>query len=352
VTGVQTCALPIYAGKLTDTVDDIDLAIEDFVNKVNSDLVGKFANLASRSVPMVMGRFGGKLGRLDEQGAALMGELRAAKEQVMADYEALRYASVVRTLTALADQANRYVEQNRPWETLKTDTAKTHATLTAIVNAVRVLTIYLKPVLPEFAAKIERMLSIRALGFADVDATLEDHLIQPFERLFERVDERQVEAMIEESKAVPTPGAAPAATPAQPAGAQPAAAQPSPAATPPVAEAKPAGAFKPECTIDDFAKLDVRVVKVLKAEYVEGADKLLRLTVDAGGVEKTVLAGIALAYKPQDLVGRLIVYFANLKPRKMRFGVSEGMILACGTGGKDVFLLSPDAGAQAGQEVK
>ena len=150
--------------------------------------------------------------------------------------------------------------------------------------------------------------------------------------------------MIEESKAASTPAASPAVTPGQPAA--------QPAGAPAAAEAKPAGGFKPECTIEDFAKLDIRIAKVLKAEYVEGADKLLRLGVDVGGVEKVVMAGIAQAYKPQDLVGRLIVYFANLKPRKMRFGLSEGMILACGPGGKEVFLLSPDAGAQAGQEVK
>jgi methionyl-tRNA synthetase len=337
-----------YAGKLTDTVDDLDLAIEDFINKVNSDLVGKFANLASRSVPMVTGRFGGRLARLDELGRALINDLVQARSQIMADYEGLRYASVVRTVASFADQANRYVELNKPWQAIKTDPASTHAFLTTIVNAVRALTIYLKPILPEFARKVERMLNVQELTFADLDTVLEDHEIRPFERLFERVEERQVHAMIEESKAVPTPGASPAVTPAQPA--TQAAAQP--AAPPAPAEPKPAGGFKAECTIEDFAKLDIRIAKVLKAEYVEGADKLLRLGVDVGGVEKVVMAGIAQAYKPQDLVGRLIVYFANLKPRKMRFGLSEGMILACGPGGKEVFLLSPDAGAQAGQEVK
>ena len=326
-----------YASKLADDVSDIDLAIEDFINKVNSDLVGKFANLASRSVPMVTSRFGGRLGCLEGQGKALIGRLVEAKDRIIADYEALRYASAVRTIVALADEANRFVEQNRPWETAKTDPARTLTTLTAVVNAVRVLTIYLKPILPEYARKVERMLNVQALGFADVDAALEDHQIQPFERLFERIEEGQVNAMIEESKPT-TPPAAPTSAPA----------------TPPVqaAQAQPTGPFKPECTIEDFAKLDIRIAKVLRAEYVEGADKLLRLALDAGGVEKTVLAGIAQAYKPQDLVGRLIVYFANLKPRKMRFGLSEGMVLAAGVGGKDIFLLAPDPGAQPGQEVK
>ena len=326
-----------YASKLSDDVGDIDLTLDDFVNKVNSDLVGKFANLASRSVPMVMSRFGGKLARLDDQGKALINDLTQARSRIMADYEGLRYASVVRTVASFADQANRYVEVNKPWQAIKTDPASTHAFLTTIVNAVRVLTIYLKPILPAFAAKVERMLNARELTFADLDTVLEDYAIQPFERLFERVEEGQVNAMIEESKPT-TPPTAPTPAPA----------------TPPVqaAPAQPTGPFKPECTIEDFAKLDIRIAKVLRAEYVEGADKLLRLALDAGGVEKTVLAGIAQAYKPQDLVGRLIVYFANLKPRKMRFGLSEGMVLASGPGGKEIFLLTPDPGAQPGQEVR
>ncbi|MBP8303864.1 MAG: methionine--tRNA ligase [Phycisphaerae bacterium] len=324
-----------YASKLIDDVGDIDLALEDFINKINSDLVGKFANLASRSVPMVTSRFGGRLGRLDDQGRALLDHLVEAKDRVLADYEGLRYASAVRTVAALADEANRFVEQNRPWETAKTDPDRTRTTLTAVVNAVRVLTTYLKPILPEYARKVERMLQVQPLAFADLGATLQDHVIHPFERLFERIEEGQVNAMIEEGKPASPPAGA---TPVQ------AAAQAAPA--------PPQGLPKPECTIEDFAKLDIRIARVVRAEPVEGADKLLRLGLDVGGVEKTVLAGIAQAYRPQDLVGRLIVYFANLKPRKMRFGLSEGMVLASGSGGKEVFLLTPDPGAQPGQEVR
>ena len=322
------CLRYYYASKLTDTVEDIDLGIQDFISRTNADLVGKYANLASRSGPMLNRQLEGRLGTLDDDGRQLLGRLVAAKEQIIAHYEGLSYAAAVRTISALADEANRYVEQNQPWTTVKTDLERTRTTLTAVLNAVRVLTIYLKPILPQFAQKVEKFLGVDELHFADVEKTLENHTIGAFERLFERIDEEQVTAMIEESKE----GQAPQAVPVQP----------------PAEEAEP---FKPECTIDDFAKLDLRVARVVKAERVEGADRLLHLVLDVGTVERNVLAGMATAYAPEDLVGKNVVYFANLKPRKMRFGLSEGMILAAGSGGKDIFMLAPDAGAKPGQRV-
>lgn len=319
-----------YASKLSDGIDDIDLGIEDFTNKVNADLVGKFANLASRSGPMLTKKLGGRLGVLDDEGRALIDRLVAAKASVVADYEKLRYAAVVRTLTALAADANQYVEQRRPWETIKVDPEGTRVTLTAILNAVRVLTVYLKPILPVFAQKVEAFLNVPSLGLTDLDSVLENHPIHKFEHLFARVDRKQVNTMIEESKEGQTPAAEPVAETS--------------ASTEP--------AFKPESTIDDFAKIDLRVAQVVEASAVEGADRLLSLKLDVGGVTRNVFAGIALAYKPEDLVGRLVIFYANLKPRKMRFGLSEGMVLASGPGGKDVFLLKPDAGAKPGDEVR
>ena len=317
-----------YASKLTDTIDDIDLSIDDFVNRMNADLVGKYANLASRSVPMLTKKLGGRLGRLDEQGGDLVRRLAAARESVADDYEALRYAAAIRTISALADEANRYVEQKQPWTTIRTDPELTRTTLTAVLNAVRILTIYLKPVLPVYAGKIERMLKVPPLTFADVDKALENHDIAAFERLFERIDVAQVDAMIEESKqGQPAVGA--------------------PAQQPPIGEP-----IREECTIEDFMKVDLRIARVLSAERVEGADKLLKLELDVGVAKKTVFAGIAKAYEPQSLVGRLVVCLANLKPRKMRFGVSEGMVLASGPGDKDIFMLSVDDGAAPGQQVK
>jgi methionyl-tRNA synthetase len=312
-----------YASKLNAGIGDIDLNTADFANRINSDLVGKLANLASRSGPMLTTKLDGQLGQLDEQGRDLINKLGGAKEQIAQDYESLNYAGVVRTISALADEANRYVEQNQPWVTVKTDLERTRATLTAIINAVRILAVYLKPILPKYAEKIERFINIGELGFGDVGTVLENHKISEFERLVERIDESGVNAMMEESRE----------------------AQSKPVAT------APCDPIKPECTIEDFEKIDLRIAKVTKAEPVEGADKLLRLELDVGGLQKNVLAAIAQAYKPEELVDKTVVYFANLKPRKMRFGLSEGMILAAGTGGKDVYMLSADSGAKPGQSV-
>ncbi|MBN2182194.1 MAG: methionine--tRNA ligase [Sedimentisphaerales bacterium] len=313
-----------YASKLSDTIDDIDLKTEDFINKINSDLVGKLANLASRSGKMLTKKLDSQLGRLDEGGHELIKILVAAAQKISSDYESLKYASVIRTVTALADQANRYVEQNQPWVTIKTDPEKTRTVLTAVINAVRVLTIYLKAVLPKYAERVEKFMNVENLDFSSLETVLEDHRINDFERLVERIEQEQVNAMIEESK--DSQGGKPSATPS----------------------AEP---LKPECTIEDFAKIDLRIAKVTKAEKVEGADKLLRLFLDVGGMEKTVMAGIATAYKPEDLTGKIVVLLANLKPRQMKFGLSEGMILASGEGGKDIFMLTADSGAKPGQTI-
>ena len=318
-----------YASKLTDSIDDIDLRTDDFINKINSDMVGKFANLASRSGPMLTKKLAAQLGRLDDRGRGLINRLAAGKEQIIADYENLKFSAVVRKIIALADDANRYVEQNQPWVTIKTDLEKTRTTLTAVINAVRILTIYLKPILPKYAQRIEKFLNVDELKFADVETFLQNHKINDFQRLVERIDTKQVNAMIEESKESQGP------KPPGPAEAETVVTEP----------------FKPECTIEDFAKIDLRIAKVVKAEAVEGADRLLRLQLDVGGLERNVLAAIAQAYKPDELAGKIVIYLANLKPRKMRFGLSEGMILASGTGGKDIFMLSADPGAKLGQKV-
>jgi methionyl-tRNA synthetase len=313
-----------YAGKLGSDVADIDLSTTDFVNKINSDLVGKLANLASRSGPMLTGKLDSMLGKLDEEGTKLINELLSAKEQVKKDYENLEYAAVVRTVNNLADIANRYVEQKQPWATIKNDPEKTRQTLTATINAARILTAYLKPVLPKLADKTEKFLNAGPLSFDNIEKVLENHKINQFERLFERISEEQVKAMTEESKES-QPASQPAQTPAQP--------------------------IAPECTIEDFAKIDMRIAKVVKAEAVAGADKLLRMQLDVGGISREVLAGIAKAYTPEQLTGKTVIYLANLKPRTMKFGVSEGMILAAGPGGKDVFLLTSDTGTQPGQRI-
>jgi len=315
-----------YATKLTSGIEDIDLNFDDFVTKINSDLVGKLANLASRSVPMLTKKLDGRLGRLDSKGEKLVRILQGVKESIIADFEELNYAAANRTISALADESNRYFDREQPWETIKNDPEKTRATLTAAINAVKILTIYLKPVLPAYAETVERFLKIDPLGYADVDSVLQEHKIDRFERLVERVETEKVEAMIDRSKEQ---------TPDQ------TAAEKAPASEP----------IEPECSIEDFMKVDLRIARVVSAEPVEGADKLLRLQLDVGGVKKVVLAGIAKAYNCEDLIDKYVVCAANLKPRKMKFGLSEGMILAAGAGGKDIFMLTVDAGARPGQRV-
>ena len=313
-----------YASKLTDGVDDLDLNPDDFVAKVNSDLVGKLANLASRSVPMLTGKLDSMLGTVDKEGRELINQLIAAKEQIINDYENLDYASVIRQVTAIADIANKYVETNRPWDTIKTDAEKTRTTLTTVLNTVKILAIYLKPVLPEFVGKIEKILGVKNLSFADVEKVLEKQKINEYIRLAERVDKDKVQTMIEESKNEQIEQ------------------------KPQVTLDEP---IEAECTIDDFKKVDLRVAKVVKAEKVAGADKLLHLELDIGGITKNVFAGIAKAYEPEVLVGKLVICVVNLPPRKMKFGVSEGMILAAGPGGKDIFILGIDSGAKPGQRI-
>ncbi len=320
-----------YASKLSGDVGDIDLSLDDFISRVNAELVGKLANLASRCGPMLTSRLGGKLGRLDAAAKELLAGLVAAKQDIMADYERLDTASVIRRVAALADICNKYTEDNQPWVVIKTDPEKARLVLTAVLNAVKVLTIYLKPVLPAFAEKIEKFLDTGPQTLADVGTMLEDRPIKGFIRLVERVEKEKVDAMIEQSK------------PAEPSAA-------------PTQEQQPQAVgldepLAPECTIEDFAKVDLRIARVVKASAVEGADKLLSLELDLGGITRNVFAGIAKAYKPEDLVGRLVVCVANLKPRRMRFGLSEGMVCASGTGGDQIFLLTVDSGAKPGQRV-
>lgn len=313
-----------YAGKLTDQVNDIDLNLDDFISKTNSDLVGKFANLASRSVPMLVKKLDARLGEIGENGKDLVKEMLDARDGIIESYESLNYASAVRKVNALADKANRYIEQQQPWVTVKEDTDATRQTLTAAVNAVKILTTYLKPVLPDFAGKVEKIFAADKFTFENVDNLLENCKVNKFERLIERIDRKKVNAMLEESKENQTQQAE---------------------------SQKDLPDFEPECSIDDFAKLDLRAAKVIAAEPVEGADKLLRLELDIGVAKKTVLAGIAKAYKPEQLEGRMVICLANLKPRKMKFGTSEGMVLAAGEGGKDVSLLTIDEDAAPGQRI-
>jgi len=322
-----------YACKLGAGTDDVDLNLDDFAARVNSDLVGNFANLASRSVPMLTKNLGGKLGRLTDPARELLHKLQSEAENIATAYEERSFAAAVRNISALAAEVNRYFDQRKPWLAVKNDPEHARETLTAVLNAVRLLTIYLKPILPGFAARIESILRVEPLCWSDSETLLGEHEIGQFERLVERVDMKKVNAMIEESKAVGESKNQPESKNDQPT---------SELDKDPVAE---------QISFDEFMKVDLRVARVVKAETVEGADKLLRLEMDLGGQTRTVLAGIRKAYTPDKLLGKKMVMVANLAPRKMKFGVSEGMILAAGPGDSDIFILTADEGAQPGQRV-
>jgi methionyl-tRNA synthetase len=309
-----------YAAKLGPGMDDIDLNFDDFVARVNSDLVGKLVNIASRCSGFISKRFQGRLAaRLEDPG--LYGEFVAASETVASHFEAREYSKAIRAIMALADRANRYIEDRKPWAMAKDDEQQenVHLVCTQGLNLFRVLVIYLTPVIPGVAEDARTLFGESPWQWRSAATPLLDHDIAPYEPLLTRVDSRQVEKMIEQSRE-------------------------------PVAESQ--AEPTPEISIEDFAKVDLRIARIVSAEPVEGADKLLRLILDLGTSQRTVFAGIKAAYGGEDLVGRHVVAVANLKSRKMRFGTSEGMVLAAGPGGEDIFLLSPDDGAVPGMRVK
>ena len=322
-----------FAAKLGSGVDDIDLSLDDFINRVNSDLVGKLVNIASRSAGFIRKKFDNRLGAaMDDDGEALYRELTAASEEIAADYENREFARVVRRVMELADRVNQYVSDKAPWTLAREEgrEAEVQAICTAALNHFRVLTGYLRPVLPRLAERAERFLNIEAPAWSDLAEPLLEHEIRKFKPLITRVERETVDAMLEASK-------------------QDLAEKP--ATETENSEDDAVEDLAPEITIDDFTKVDLRAARIDKAEYVEGADKLLRLELDLGGPRRQVFAGIRKAYDPEQLEGRLVVMVANLKPRKMRFGTSEGMVLCAGGEDGGLYLLSPDSGAEPGMKI-
>ncbi len=317
------------AAKLNANVEDMEFSPEDFVARVNSDLVGKYVNIASRTAGFISKRFGGQLGS-GPFDSPLLDDVRAASQRIAAYYEQREFGKAMREIMEAADLANAYIAQQAPWDLAKDpqNDARLKQVCTISLNVFRLLTLYLKPVMPKLAESVESFLRIPPLQWSDAQSLLENHAIGPYEHLMTRVDPKQLDALLglDEPVAKPAAKAAPAAASAV--------------------------QGNDEVTVEDFAKLDLRIAKIVAAQTVEGADKLLKLTLDLGEGQRTVFAGIRSAYAPEQLTGRMTLVLANLKPRKMRFGVSEGMVLAAGPGGKDIFLLSPDAGATPGMKVK
>lgn len=333
-----------YAAKLNSTMEDIDLNLEDFVARVNSDLVGKYINIASRTTGFINKRFDGRLNPTANN--PVVAELKSAASMLAESYEARDYGKALREIMRLADLANGYVADKAPWVIAKQEgqDALLQQVCSDALEMFRLLTLYLKPVVPKLAAEIELFLNIAPLSWQDVESSLAvEHAINAYEHLITRVDIKQIEAMTEANKENLQPSTAPVSAPHSE---QRHAQHQQNTAS---AEAEEASYI----SIDDFTKVDLRIARIANAEHVEGAEKLLKLTLDIGEEKpRQVFAGIKSAYDPATLVGRLTVMVANLAPRKMKFGMSEGMVLAASDERGGPFILSPDSGAQPGMRVK
>jgi len=317
-----------FAAKIGNNVVDMDLNLDDFKARVNSDLVGKMVNIASRCAGFIVKRFDGQLAK-QTASPELHAEFANAAESIAARYENREFSQAMRDIMALADKANQFIDEHKPWVLIKDESNldQVQQVCTAGINAFRSLCIYLKPVLPQLVSEAEAFLNTGELKWTDLQTPLLSHKINKFSPLMTRVEKDTIDIMIEESKE----SLEATIDPNTPLGQDP---------------------VSDEINFDDFAKIDLRVAKIVQAQHVEGADKLLQLTLDLGGETRNVFAGIKSAYKPEDLEGKLTVMVANLAPRKMRFGMSEGMVLAAGPGGSDLFVLNPDDGATPGMRVK
>ena len=318
-----------FAAKLGSGVDDLDLNLADFIQRINSDLVGKVVNIASRCAGFINKRFDGMLAAQCSEPELYAGFVQAG-EDIARDFEAREFSQAIRKIMALADQANQYIDHHKPWALAKQPGQEqaVQAVCSTGLNLFRVLATYLAPVLPAMAAQVESFLNVPPMTWDAINAPLAGHVIKPFKPLLTRVEQDKVNAMLEDSKH--SLGNRESASPG-------------PLQNEPVAET---------ISYEEFAKIDLRIARIDKAEHVEGADKLLRLELNLGEETRTVFAGIRSAYSPESLEGRLTVMVANLAPRKMRFGVSEGMVLAAGPGGCDLWILQPDDGALPGMRIK
>ena len=325
------CLRYYYAAKLNSRIDDLDLNLEDFTQRVNSDVVNKIVNLASRNAGFISKRFEGKLSETFAE-PELYAEFAAAADKIAELYEAREFGRAIREITALADKANQYVDEKAPWVVAKEEgkDQELQDICSVGLNLFRVLMTYLKPVMPELAGRSEAFLN-EELTWNGIATPLTAHEITKFKALFSRIDAKKVDAMVEASKeeAVAEQAAKEKAEETE-------------LSKDPIAD---------EIEFDDFAKVDLRIAKIISCESVPKANKLLKLQLDIGGENRQVFAGIKSAYNPEDLVGKYTVMVANLKPRKMKFGMSEGMVLAAGPGGKDLWILEPHEGAQPGMRV-
>ncbi len=322
-----------YATKINGGVDDLDLSFQDFSSRVNSDLIGKIVNLASRGAQMLSKKMDGTMSTLDPEGEKLLQTILASESQISKYYDSRDFSKATTLIREMAEFTNKYFDDKAPWKTLESDPAATKKVLTTTLNAFRMIAIYLKPVLPKMAEQVSALLNEKSYQWSDLKIILTNHKINDYVHLAQRVEVDKINSMIEEQKAIYAATAKPSTSK-------------KPAASTP--EEKPA-----EIDFEDFMKIDLRVAKIIEAEEIKEADKLLKLKVElASGETKQIIAGIKAAYSPEKILGRQVLICANLKPRKMKFGISEGMVLAAGDGGPDLFIFSPDEGAKSGSRVK
>ncbi|TMH50024.1 MAG: methionine--tRNA ligase subunit beta, partial [Betaproteobacteria bacterium] len=333
--------------KLNDKVEDIDFNPDDFMARVNSDLIGKYVNIASRAAPFLTKYFDGRLTPPSDSGRfgpAIVGAVEI-EEEVADAYRNREFGKALRLIMGYADRINEYFDSAKPWELAKDPArrAALHEVCSDCISAFFKATVMLKPVLPALAERVERWFGTSNLTWDDIArkpqrAGRVPERVSVFEHLMTRIDPKQIDALFEAQSETPSPPPAPVFTP-----------QSAEAST----ELATESATATTISIDDFSKIDLRIAKIVNAEQVDGADKLLKLTLDIGdGRHRTVFAGIKSAYKPEDLIGRLTPMVANLAPRKMKFGLSEGMVLAASGDGPGIFLLAPDSGATPGMRVK
>ena len=336
------CLRYYYAAKLNERIEDLDLSLTDFIQRVNSDIVNKLVNLASRNAGFIAKRFEGKLATsLDDQ--ALFAEFVAQSEQIAAHYEAREFNKAIRVIMDLCDKANKYIDDKAPWVIAKEEgkEAELQAVCSMGIELFRILMSYLKPVLPQLAERAEAFLQSE-LRWDNIAQPLLGHSVAPFKSLFTRLEQKQIDAVIEETKALFAEASKAEEKTKQ-----------AVKKVENIANSDEIEPILPEITIDDFAKLDLRVAKVISCEAVPESNKLLKFQLDLGDHQRQVFSGIKAAYNnPEELNGRFVIMVANLAPRKMKFGLSEGMILSAGTGGSDLFLLSGDEGIRAGMQVK
>jgi len=333
-----------FAAKLNSSVDDLDINLDDFMQRVNSDLVGKVVNIASRCAGFINKQFDGRLASSSSN--PLLVEAISRKQEITNYYEAGDYGKAIREIMAIADTANQFIAEQKPWELIKDESERetVQQVCSDGINLFRIIITYLKPVTPELADKAESFLNVDALDWESVDRNLLDHQISKFKPLMIRVDPKAVEAMVEASREGQE-------TISVEEGVVEGVEESAGEGTAENAVDGEKVKLTNEIEFDDFAKVDLRIVKIANAELVDGADKLLKLTLDLGDETRTVFAGIKAAYQPEQLIGKMTVMVANLKARRMKFGISEGMVLAAGPGGEELYLLEPHKGAKPGMKV-